>query len=199
VDAKRGERHQANASLSASDVLRKASDQQAVVGNDDMGARRSPAADTEPRESFAPREDRENFAPREARESFETRAPRESQAPRGDRGPRMDRPQGEQGMRPAGEGDGPRKRRRRRGRGGQGGGEGAASGAPRPQGGGFDRGSQGQGGRPERGGSQRFDRNGRNDRPREQGSSSAPKPSLWQRLKSTLGMGGGSGDLGGKW
>jgi ATP-dependent RNA helicase RhlE len=203
VDAKRGERHQANASLSASDVLRKASDQQAVVGNDDMGARRGPAAETEPRESFAPREDREpreSFAPREARESFETRAPRENQAPREDRGPRMDRPpQGDQGMRPAGEGDGPRKRRRRRGRGGQGGGEGAASGAPRPQGGGFDRGFQGQGGRTERSGGQRFDRNGRNDRPREQGSSSAPKPSLWQRLKSSLGMGGGSGDLGGKW
>jgi ATP-dependent RNA helicase RhlE len=214
VDAKRGERHQANASLSASDVLRKASDQQAVVGNDDMGARRGPATEAEPRESFAPHEERgprENFAPREARESQAPREARENFAPREDRGPRMDSfdklrtgsPQGDQGMRPAGEGDGPRKRRRRRGRGGQGGGEGAASGAPRPQGGGFDRGFQGQGGRNDRGGSnngQRFDRNGRNDRPRnDNGSNSAAKPSLWQRLKSTLGMGGGSGDLGGKW
>ncbi len=57
VDAKRGERHQANASLSASDVLRKASDQQAVVGNDSGGLRPKAGSDFEaqPQESFAPR------------------------------------------------------------------------------------------------------------------------------------------------
>ena len=187
VDAKRGERHQANASLSASDVLRKASDQQAVVGNDDVSMRRGNGPEVEVRE---------NIAPQEVRQPRETFAPREERAPRQDQVSANPSSFNANAPRPAGEGDGPRKRRRRRGRGGQGGGEHAA------QGGGYDRGFQGQNGRQERQGNnngQRFDRNGRNDRPRDNGVSSAPKPSLWQRLKSSLGMGGGSGDLGGKW
>ena len=73
--------------------------------------------------------------------------------------------------------------------------------AQRPQGG-FDR-NQGQG-RQDRGGNngQRFDRGPRGDsfdKLRTGSSSSAPKVSLWQKLKSSLGLGGGKGDLGGKW
>jgi ATP-dependent RNA helicase RhlE len=187
VDAKRGERHQANASLSASDVLRKASDQQAVVGNDSGGLRPKAGSDLEaqPQESFAPREAR---APRHE--------PALSQSKGEDRGPRPER----QDQAPRAEGDGPRKRRRRRGRGGSGGGEHVAvSGGQqqRPQGG-FDR-NQGQG-RQDRGSNngQRFDRGPRGDR-QPAPSGSAPKVSLWQKLKSSLGLGGGKGDLGGKW
>jgi hypothetical protein len=95
---------------------------------------------------------------------------------------------------PRAEGDGPRKRRRRRGRGGSGG-EGMQTqggqqqNGQRPQGGGFNRDRDGRGNQPHR--------QGRDQQPRE--NNSAPKGSLWQRLKSTLGLGGGGGDLGGKW
>ena len=192
VDAKRGERHQANASLSASDVLRKASDQQAIVGNDVIGLRpaRPAAGEEQLQERIAPREERR---PRpEASEGREDRS-FEQRGPRPEGGQRFDgpRPEGR------GDGDGPRKRRRRRGRGGNGG-EMAAQGGQQQRQGGFN-GQRPQG----QNNGQRFDRGPRNDRdrgPRENsGSGSGSKPSLWQRLKSTLGMGGGGGDLGGKW
>jgi ATP-dependent RNA helicase RhlE len=92
MDAKRGDRHAANASLSASEVLRKASDQQAIVGNDALGMRpRIGVADENisldgmvekraPREERAPREGGEERAPREARPPVRTAVPANSTA-----------------------------------------------------------------------------------------------------------------------
>ena len=210
TDAKRGERHQANASLSASDVLRKASDQQAVVGNDTMGMRPRPGAefDALPEEKIAPRNTARNFNPEPAEGRQErNEAPREerqaSPFQRSEQGQRPERVDGPRPARAEGDGDGEkRKRRRRRGRGGQGGER--AAGAPMAANGQRPQGGFNQGGRPQGGNNngQRFDRGPRGqqrDNNSSHSNNSGPKPSLWQRLKSTLGMGGGSGDLGGKW
>jgi ATP-dependent RNA helicase RhlE len=168
------DRHQSNATLTATDVLRKASDQKAVVGSDMMELR--------------PRSD----APDGADESED--ASPDALAPVGVNG----------------EGGGKkRKRRRRRGKGGAGGDGSAVAGAaqqPRqgqPQQAGPRRDGQRPGGgrdgqRREGRGDGR--RDGRRDRFEERGSSGASKPSLWQRLKSSLGIGSGSsGSLGDKW
>jgi ATP-dependent RNA helicase RhlE len=198
-DGERRDRHQSNASMSASDVLRKASDQKAVVSSDMLDLRPRNESDPEPAPAPIhngprpvsngalpnPSQPRENF---QAREGFQ---PREGSQP--------------------GEGGG-KRRRRRRGRG---------KGPQDPQG----QQSQPQGGRPQshdrvqqqgRGRAPENGRDGRgNERPerdrhqqRRQESpgqgqelrGSAPKPSLWQRLKSGLGLGSGpGGGLGDKW
>ena len=178
----RPDRHQANAALSATDVLRKASDQVAMVSSDMMDLRPrgdSPADELVERISGATERPQASSSP--------ARSGGEQQGDGGDR---------------------KKRKRRRRGRGGEGRVEGQA-----PQGGQ----SRPDGGRPNGG---RFDgprRDGRpgegrndgrrNDRPnrdggnRDRGNSAAPKPSLWQRLKSSLGLGssGGGGSLGDKW
>jgi len=174
-DPDKKDRHQANAAMSATDVLRKASDQKAVVSSDMM--------DLRPR--------MENEAPVETEER------------------RLD----------GGEGDnGGRRRRRRRGRGGrggeapaqaQGGSHGQASQHAHPQAQGHNRDFRA----PRERGGQPQQRDGRGDRDRdrrqqrwqgqgtvENNRSQAPKPSLWQRLKNTFGLGSGGGSsLGDKW
>ena len=169
--APRQDRHQANASLSATDVLRKASDQKAVVSSDMMELRpRGEADDDGDDYEEAPRPAAAGAHPGQA----------QAGAP--------------------GEGGKRKRRRRRRGKGGDEARQGqgfqpAQAGAPRrdqparPGQGRFDRGGNGRHERHERG-----DRNDRGERP-----SAAPKVSLWQRLKSSLGLGSGGGGLGDKW
>ena len=171
--ADRPDRHQANAALSATDVLRKASDQKAVVSSDMMELRPRNEADGD--------DDYEDPSTGSG----------QAQAP------------GTQGT--PGEGGKRKRRRRRRGKGGDEGRQGQSQGfqapqggqprrdqpAGRPQQGRFERG--GNGGRGER--HERHDRGDRGERP-----SAVPKPSLWQRLKSSLGLSsGGGGSLGDKW
>jgi superfamily II DNA/RNA helicase len=169
----RGDRHQANASLSATDVLRKASDQKAMVDNDMMDLRpRGEQAEEAPAERPAP--------VREARQD-------------GERG---------EGLRAdASTGGGKKRRRRRRGKGGLGGAEGARP-AGQPQQASRD-GQRRDGGRNESRNDGRNDgRRGGRDRDERRGPRQPveAKPSLWQRLKSSLGLGsGGGGSLGDKW
>ncbi|HTB33748.1 MAG TPA: helicase-related protein, partial [bacterium] len=174
--APRQDRHQANAALSATDVLRKASDQKAVVSSDMM--------DLRPRNEAEDGDDYEDAPAAPAQGGMQN---------------------GPQGGAP-GEGGKRKRRRRRRGKGGdearQGQGQGfqaPVGGQPRrdqpgrPAQGRFDRGN---GGRPER--HERHERGDRNDRGER--PSAVPKPSLWQRLKSSLGLSpGGGGSLGDKW
>jgi len=186
----RKDRHQSNAAMSATDVLRKASDQKAVVSSDMMDLRPRGESDHETDAEPAP-------------------APQgRGQEARGGKGPQA-QGQPREGSQP-GEGGG-KRRRRRRGRGGRGA-EGQAqgqaqggqqSGRPPLQ----DRQQQGreQSGRREGRGNERQERDRQPQRRQEgQGSDArkAPnaKPSLWQRLKSGLGLGSGSGGgLGDKW
>ena len=167
------DRHQANAALSATEVLRKASNQEAVVGSDMMDLRPHGEAGDESEE---PQPGRPQGAPGEGRK---------------------------------------RKRKRRRGRGGDGDGDGENRGLGQAQQepAGFDgprrdaqarfdgprRDSQprrdGRDGRGDRNG--RYERGGQRTEPSDRG---VTKPSLWQRLKSSLGFGGGGGSsLGDKW
>ena len=196
-DADRGrDRHQANASMSASDVLRKASDQKAVVSSDML--------DLRPRSESDGEEEQNQMGashPAEGTRSTEGTRPAEGTHTR-------------EGFRP-GEGGG-KRRRRRRGRGGadRGGDQfqpGRTQGE-RPQG---QSQTQGQNRPPQntrgqQSGDGRFDRQRRDGRPQrwqengqnngQDNRSSTPKPSLWQRLKSGLGFGsGGGGSLGDKW
>lgn len=176
------DRHQANASLTATDVLRKASDQKAVVGSDMMELR-----------------------------------PRNEAAAEDEGADDVELPSGQ----PAGasaNGEGGVKKRRRRRRRGKGGDSAAQSATgqpqsqPRAQGPYNNGGRDGQrrdgqnagnrdrdrGGDRNRGGRGDRDRNRNNRGDRDQGG--AAKPSLWQRLKSSLGLGaGGGGSLGDKW
>ncbi|HXB98161.1 MAG TPA: helicase-related protein, partial [bacterium] len=175
--APRQDRHQANAALSATDVLRKASDQKAVVSSDMM--------DLRPRNEADDGDDYEDAPTAPAQAGFQGGAP--GGAP--------------------GEGGKRKRRRRRRGKGGDESRQGQApvSQAPqggqprrdqpgRPQQGRFERG--GNNGRPER--SDRHERGDRNDRGER--PAAMPKLSLWQRLKSSLGLSsGGGGSLGDKW
>ena len=182
----RRDRHQANAALSATDVLRKASDQKAVVSSDMLDLR--PRGDSEP-ETAAPAAGGNGFRPPQGQ-------------PQGGAQARPDGPRGEDNGVPGGSGG--RKRRRRRGKGGRGPGDPAApQQGGRPQG--QERFQQGQRGDTA---PRRDDRGGREQgRPRWQdqhqeaaGRPTAQKPSLWQRLKSSLGLGpGGGGSLGDKW
>jgi ATP-dependent RNA helicase RhlE len=170
--APRQDRHQSNAALSATDVLRKASDQKAVVSSDMM--------DLRPRGESEDGEDYEDSPPAPAQAGLHG---------------------GAQGA--PGEGGKRKRRRRRRGKGGDEHRQGQGQNFQAPQGGQprrdqpgrppqgrFDRGNNN---RPER--HDRGDRNDRGERP-----NAVPKPSLWQRLKSSLGLSsGGGGSLGDKW
>lgn len=165
------DRHQANASLSANDVLRKASDQKAIVSSDMMDLRPKSQEDEAEGDDLAP----QNGAGPQALQG-------------GERSARPDN------------GDGPRRKRRRRGRGGS---EARQGQAPTPQGGQrFEQ--RPNGGRGDQG--FRGNREGRDKRYEERGPrgggqapASGPKLSLWQKLKSSLGLGTGSGSMGDKW
>jgi hypothetical protein len=207
-DGERRDRHQSNAAMSASDVLRKASDQKAVVSSDMLDLRPRNESETEAAPLAAPLP--QPAGPRPASNGFQPDAsrPRENFQAREGFPPR-ENSQPREGSQP-GEGGG-KRRRRRRGRG---------KGPQDPQ----QQQAQPQGGRPQfqdraqqegRGRAPEARRDGRgnerNERDRypqrrqetPQGQDtrgSAPKPSLWQRLKSGLGLGSGpGGGLGDKW
>jgi ATP-dependent RNA helicase RhlE len=190
-DGERRDRHSSNASMSASDVLRKASDQKAVVSSDMLDLR--PRGESEAEAEV-------ESVPVQAGGAVSRGTANEAHA------------EGSS----AGEGGG-KRRRRRRGRGGKG---------PIDAQAGQQQQGQSQGGAPQsrersqndgRGRApegQRRGRDERHDRDRDrhpqlrqdsqtQGQdarSSAPKPSLWQRLKSGLGLGSDpGGGLGDKW
>ncbi len=202
----RRDRHQANAALSASDVLRRASDQKAVVSSDMLELRPRGEAEAEPAGSW--REDSAEPGQEPARDGSRAGGQEPNRAP--------------------GEGGGKRRRRRRRGRGGRGGAEEAGSqatqvpqsgqGGQRPQDRGpreqrQDRGrdgrehgdGRGRGGEGVRGGDNGARRPERMERPerREGGQrpSESAKPSLWQRLKTGIfgNKPTGGGSLGDKW
>jgi ribonuclease E len=193
-NGERRDRHQANASLSATDVLRKASDQKAVVSSDMLDLR--PRSESEHEDEDG---DDDVRGPQD-------QAPQERiQGP----GPRPNGPQyvSQNGAQNEAGGGNGKRRRRRRGKGGrgpqdqqqaQGQGQGHGQNQDRPyQQGARNDGNAGRGDRQDR------DRRPNNRWQNGQGQDNrptAPKPSLWQRLKSSLGLGsGGGGSLGDKW